>query len=281
VMSHELRTPLNVILGYAQLIQMKAETDGDEKLDRHVSNIWRSGDHLLQLIQDILDLSRIDAGELSISSEPVILGKMIDQTVEELSPLALDRGVSLVIETNPQPVQVLVDPVRLQQVLTNLITNAIKYNNPGGKVVIALTADDDSKCKLKVSDDGWGVPAEHRQDLFKPFARLGREHSAQDGTGIGLALTRRIVELLNGELRYDPAAEAGSVFTVTLQTSKQTLPRVDKNYSIEVMPSGKLLSVLYIEDNQENIIMMREVFKSVAPDTNFTVATSGAEGIDK
>lgn len=282
VMSHELRTPLNVILGYAQLIQMRAEADADEKLAGQVGNVRRGGEHLLRLIDDILDLSRIEVGGLSMSPAPLPLADAVKTVTEALAPIATARGVTLALDDGgASDIAVHADQARLRQVLSNLITNAIKYNDEGGTVVVAVARAEDGRCELKVSDDGWGVPPERRAELFQPFNRLGREATDKDGAGIGLVLTRRIVELMDGAIRYEPREGGGSTFVIVLPTISGSEAAAPSANVVDIAVEPKRLTVLYIEDNHSNIELMREILEEASPAIRLDVATSGMAGVEK
>jgi len=281
VMSHELRTPLNVILGYAELIQMRAEAEGDSKLAGQVNTVWRSGEHLLNLIQDILDLSRIDSGRLAMSPEPLHLAEIVKEAIEEQQPLSAKQNITVAAAIGEEDIVVFADRVRMHQVLANLITNAIKYNDAGGSVSVTLQTTSDSTCEITVQDDGWGVPPERLHELFEPFSRLGRGDSGKDGTGIGLTLTRQIVELLDGDIRHEAPEAGGSKFVVSLPTIEAP-PTAEITYEASNLnASRRALSVLYIEDNPSNIALLGEILNAVAPDAALDTAMTGMDGVEK
>ncbi|HEV2096357.1 MAG TPA: PAS domain S-box protein, partial [Chthoniobacterales bacterium] len=197
-MSHELRTPMNAILGFAQLLEMDALTSDQSEGVKH---ILRGGHHLLELINEILDLSRIEAGRMSLSLEPVPLEPVLRETLELVYPLAAERGVRL--SSLPHcDAFILVDRQRLKQVLLNLLSNAIKYNRLNGSVTIRCE-EEDQHIRILISDTGVGIPADRLTDLFTPFARLGAERDTVEGTGLGLAVTKRFVEAMKGTITVE------------------------------------------------------------------------------
>ena len=211
-MSHELRTPLNSVLGFGQLLQLDPKLDDAER--EHVNHIVRGGQHLLELINEVLDISRIESGTLSISPESVGVGDAVREVVALVQPLAADRDIALTVE--PTCVgYVMADHQRLKQVLLNLLSNAIKYNRHAGHVAI--------RCKrashgvaLEVADTGPGIPPDRLERLFEPFDRLGAEHRGIEGTGLGLALSRSLVEVMGGTLTVESRPGEGTSFTITL-----------------------------------------------------------------
>ncbi|MDX9717829.1 MAG: GAF domain-containing protein [Thauera sp.] len=210
-MSHELRTPLNAILGFAQLLQ-----NGRQPLTgrqaRHAGHIERSGRHLLSLINEVLDLARIESGHMQVSLEPVALCDVLEETVESIRPLAAQQGVALHMPAPEAcPLQVQADYVRLKQVLINLLSNAIKYNRPEGQVWVECVRTG-PLVRIGVRDTGMGIEADKLGELFQPFNRLGAESGEVEGTGVGLALTRKLVHLMGGEIGVESVVGEGSAF---------------------------------------------------------------------
>lgn len=258
-MSHELRTPLNGILGFSQLLEL------DDNLSREqiesVAQIHSSGKHLLTLINDILDLSAIDVGELSISLGPVNLSNVVQSCVALLSPLAEKRNITLTY-SNLDGVSVLADSVRLKQVLINLLTNAIKYNHEGGKVLLSARVLG-SKVLISVLDKGYGIEKDKLDGLFVPFNRLGRENGEIEGTGIGLSLTHKLVELMKGRIGVDSTPGKGSCFWVEfpLAAANGTVDSTLKEIALsENSNFDHMRTVLYIEDNPSNTKLMESFF---------------------
>ena len=228
-MSHELRTPLNSILGFAQLL---ASTDQPAELRAEfVGYIVDSGRHLLVLINEILNLAQIESGATTVALEAVALADLLDECRAMIAPLAEQRGVTLRV-LSAAPPAVLADRTRLKQVLLNLLSNAVKYNRPGGSVTLDCSRTDGGRVQLAVSDTGVGMDDAQMQALFQPFNRLGQEGGAEEGTGIGLVVTQRLVGLMGGSLGASSVAGAGSVFWIELDganlpAAARCLPRLD------------------------------------------------------
>ena len=215
-MSHELRTPMNAILGFGQLLESGATQGLREGHEGYVREIQRAGEHLLELINDVLDLARVEAGKQQISMEPVQVSTLVDECLSLMQPMARMRGIRLPDASHVScDCCVAADRTRLKQVLLNLMSNAIKYNRTDGSVEIACAADGNG-VRISVTDTGQGLSPEQCQRLFKAFERLGAESSAIEGAGIGLALSKRLVELMHGSIGLDSAVEQGSTFWVRL-----------------------------------------------------------------
>ncbi len=218
-MSHELRTPLNAILGFAQLLSLgtRGTLNNDQK--EYVSSIMRGGEHLLRLINDVLDLSRIDSGHLTLSFEPVNLLRVANEVLQGFAQQAGVRDISLsAISQGGAPETVSGDHVRLTQVLTNLVSNAIKFNRNGGSVNIDISAMNEWHVRVAVTDTGHGIPRDRQAEVFQTFNRLGAESQGVDGTGIGLALSKRLVEEMNGTMGFDSEPHVLTTFWFDLPT---------------------------------------------------------------
>jgi PAS domain S-box-containing protein len=215
-MSHELRTPLNAISGFAQILQL-AQEPLSERQHSYVEMILESSDFLLRLINDILDLASIEAGGVKTVDETVNLSQVVDSAAKLVESHAKTAHIELDISGTPANLYVRGDSARVLQVLTNLISNAVKYNKEGGKVWVEC-ASDAGKTTVKVIDTGLGIAPEHIGELFKPFNRLGRESGPVQGTGIGLATCRKLIGLMNGEIGVESNAGQGSTFWFTLPT---------------------------------------------------------------
>jgi PAS domain S-box-containing protein len=259
-MSHELRTPLNAVLGFGQLLSRALA--GTEHAEA-IGHVLKGGRHLLDLINDVLDIARIEAGEMSISLEPVPVVALIDETLELMQPLADEAGVTLVAAAGPDDVHVLADRQRLRQVFLNLISNAIKYNHRGGSVWFDWHVHG-GRASLQLRDDGQGISPDMLGRLFTAFDRLGAEGSEVEGTGIGLALTRSLVELMDGSITVRSVAAEGSSFTVELPTAAPAgLGRADVPWAGRggARPSRGRATVLYIEDNQPNVRVVEHILR--------------------
>lgn len=276
-MSHELRTPLNAILGFGQLLEM----DDLEPSEREsVAQIMRAGRHLLALIDEVLDISKIESGALRISMEPVPLANVLGDVRSMVTPLAAERDVNLVVEHVEEGLHAMADQQRLKQVLLNLLSNGIKYNRLGGEVRVGAFSTE-GRVKIVVSDEGSGIDPEYQDRLFAPFERLGAENKGfVEGTGLGLALSRRLVSLMGGELTLESTGELGSTFAVSLG-------RADTHQGLSVAQpllgrlefSGRELVIVCIEDNPSNFELVRRIL-----DDNFDArifsSIQGSLGLD-
>jgi PAS domain S-box-containing protein len=219
-MSHELRTPLNAVLGFAQLLGSKLGQAGVEEQRRHVAHIEQAGWHLLSIINDVMDLSRIESGQLDLHLQVVELEALLGSVCGMLHPMALEREVTLHIDPLAAGTLVQADPTRLRQVFTNLLSNAIKYNRRGGSVHLGVAThcsrDSVPRCVVTVRDTGIGIPPEQMCHLFEPFNRLGRADLGVDGVGIGLVLTRWLLQHMSGSLSVHSEAGVGTSFAVDL-----------------------------------------------------------------
>jgi len=283
-MSHELRTPLNAMLGFAQLLEL----DRSEALhDRHrqwVGQIQQAGWHLLEMINDVLDLSRIESGTLSLHIEPLAAEPLIASSLALVEPQARARGINLVrVMADHGATRWNADATRVKQILTNLLSNAVKYNRDGGEVRVAtrrtLDAHGHAFLELDVIDTGIGIDAEQLAQLFQPFNRLGREKGATEGTGIGLVIARLLAERQGGSLGVKSKPGVGSVFTLRLPLHDEEPVASTLHPSIDDEDAGyNQRHVLYIEDNETNIEVMRGIF-GLRPQIRLSIATNGCEGL--
>lgn len=265
-MSHELRTPLNSIIGFSELLNANRKTPLNEKQSKQVKQINSSGKHLLTLINDILDLAKIESGKLSISLEPTALDSVAVETIEVLQPLADKSGIAIHNLQCADFVEVKADYTRLKQVLINLISNAIKYNRPNGSVELSWTVND-QVVGIHVNDTGMGIPEEDLDSIFEPFNRSSAEHSGIEGTGVGLALTKKIVEYMKGSIEVTSGPD-GSNFTVYLPVSCQKSRDVasfpeqpTQSTDAELTKKTTNKTVLYVEDNPANQRLMQDIFE--------------------
>jgi PAS domain S-box-containing protein len=225
-MSHELRTPLNAVLGFAQVLQLDARAPLAPQHAQQVHQIEQAGRHLLAMINDLLDVSRIEAGTLDLRLEPVSVDDVMDEVLALAGAMALEAGVTVERPIQPARVEVRADRVRLRQVLLNLLSNAVKYNRPGGSVVLSAERPGD-QVALRVRDTGAGLSADQVAQLFQPFNRLGAERLGIEGTGIGLVISRRLVESMGGALDVASEPGVGTVFTLHLPVAKPAAAATD------------------------------------------------------
>ncbi len=277
-MSHELRTPLNAVLGFAQLLEMD-ELTADQQSE--VAQILHGGRHLLDLINEVLDIARIEAGRMSMSPEAVLTADVVNEAAELVRPLAQQKGVSLVMFAGGECDDlVFVDRQRTIQILLNLLTNGIKYNHDGGAVRIGCRAFGDDEVAIDVSDDGMGISAEDLPRLFEPFERLGLEATGIEGTGIGLALSRGLAEMMAGRIEVHSTRGEGSTFTLVVPRADSLVHRQRVVASRSHLVSGDSSAiVLYVEDNPANAMLMRSI---VARRERVVLreASTGADALD-
>ena len=276
-MSHELRTPLNAMIGFAQLLGLDREPALPAHQADWAQQIQRAGWHLLELINDTLDLSRIESGSLSLTMQPVDLAQLAEAVRSLVAGAAAQRGVAVAIEAAPGLPPVEADPLRLRQVLTNLLSNAVKYNRPQGAVTVQIGEDGDGQLRLSVSDTGLGMNHEQLRRLFQPYDRLGREGSGVEGTGIGLVIARRLIELMGGTLAVDSRSGEGSTFTVRMPASCQPVPAARAGAETGPAPYAQRL-VHYVEDNPTNVEVMRGVLGQ-RPQVRLEVSALGLDGL--
>jgi signal transduction histidine kinase len=217
-MSHELRTPLNAILGFAQLLEMSSLNQAQLGWLGHIR---KGGQHLLDLINEVLDVARIESGRISVSLQAVTLESAISGALDFINPLANTRGIEVRCPSGPTECSVVADPQRLKQVLLNLLSNAVKYNVEHGKIDIFCDPQTDGFIRIAVSDTGPGISKENQDRLFKPFERLHTEKTYVEGTGLGLSLCRGLMDAMGGRIGVESAPGAGSTFWVELQQASE------------------------------------------------------------
>lgn len=259
-MSHELRTPMNAILGFGQLLEYDKTLTTTQQED--VRAILKAGHHLLELINEVLDLAKVESGNIDLSLEPVQLEPIIEECLGLISTLAEKRSIQM-HHTELAGIVVRADRTRIKQVLLNLLSNAVKYNNEGGSVIINTQSTGSDSIKILVTDTGPGIPAKRLNELFQPFNRLEAEYTSIEGTGIGLTITRRIVELMGGKIDVHTEVGVGCTFWIELpleSTPSQTQDHSATFANAEAMPdSNTPHTVLYIEDNPVNIKLMAQI----------------------
>jgi len=264
-MSHELRTPMNAILGFTQLLGMDARSKLSDIENKNLGMISSAGNHLLKLINEVLDLSRIESGDMNLSVETIDMVPIVDNAISISKSLAIEKGVSLDYQKIPRNSYFIeVDPLRFKQVVLNLISNAIKYNNPSGSVVVSFEEQDNSMMRLGIRDTGHGISEQSQDKLFKPFERFDVDAEKIEGTGIGLTITKQLVELMNGTIGFESTAGEGSFFYVDVPVSVKA-PSIQVEEKIESTHpslSNSKKIILYIEDIPANVELVRQVLKT-------------------
>ncbi|MDH5302417.1 MAG: response regulator [Gammaproteobacteria bacterium] len=282
-MSHELRTPLNAILGFAQVMDMDQEEPLSESQRDCLSEIHKAGEHLLELINDILDLAKIEDGRVDIQLRPVLVQEFIESGISMITPLLARNHLTLVFDPQQcQDMQVWADEVRLRQALINLLSNACKYNVPNGTVSIECLKNGDGYLRIVVKDTGRGISADKLDNLFMPFNRLGAETSDIEGTGIGLVITKSLVELMGGQVGCDSQLGVGSSFWLDVPSLEsgeawQQGSELSEN-PVSMFSRGEGVTVLYIEDNAANVRLVSRILGRF-PGLALLIAHDGALGL--
>ncbi len=219
-MSHELRTPLNAVLGFAQLLKSYPDQPLTEAQDANVGFILEGGEHLLTLVNEVLDLSRIETGKMDLSPQRVKTVDIITESTSLIRPMADQRGITIIDHTAADTLpDICADRVRLKQILVNLLSNAVKYNAEDGSVTLTTDLTSEGKLRISIADTGLGIPEERHQEIFQPFARLRMETETVEGTGIGLAICRQLIEMMDGRIGLDSQVGVGSTFWFELPTT--------------------------------------------------------------
>ena len=282
-MSHELRTPMNSILGFSQLLESDTKEPLTNLQRENVSQILAAGNHLLALINEILDLSRIEAGRVSLSLVDLPVQPVIQEAVSIVNPLADKRGIRITDTTaEARPIYMKTDAYRLRQILLNLLSNAVKYNREGGSIVIEAFEEGDGGTTIKVTDSGMGIPEEKQASIFEPFQRLVTDSSGIEGTGIGLTVVRKLVELMGGKIILTSTLGLGSSFSVTLpsgageESGGEVLEAVDR-FATKATPVGG--TILYIEDELSNLALVKHILTR-RPSIKLLHSAQGLPGIE-
>jgi PAS domain S-box-containing protein len=283
-MSHELRTPLNGILGFAELLRRDKREPLSARHAERVAQVLKGGEHLLRLIDDILDLSRIEAGGIAISPEPVGVPEVLDEVGATLEAMAARLGIRLEMGSLPPALpMVTADRTRFTQIIMNFGSNAIKYNRPGGTVVFGVSLPDPGHVRVTVADTGVGIALDKQDKLFQPFQRAGQETGPIEGTGIGLVITRRLARLMHGEVGFHSVPAQGSEFWVDLPVhasgARSDAPTRPLKHLTRPKAGAARWLVLYVEDNPANIAFIRDLIEGLG-DTDLITAPTAEIGIE-
>jgi len=278
-MSHELRTPLNAMLGFAQLLEIDRRNPLSPAQRPWVGQIQQAGWHLLEMINDVLDLSRIDSGNLRLETTTLDLGPLVEATTALVASDAARRGIRISQDLTPGTSAVLGDATRVKQILTNLLSNAVKYNIDNGRVHIASRLAAPDVVEVSVTDTGLGMTPEQMEELFRPFNRLGRERTALQGTGIGLVISRRLAELMGGSIRVKSVPGEGSSFILKLPKAIDPDTVRSSLDDLEALPADYHRRIVhYIEDNETNVEVMRGILAQRAQ-VQMEVSLTGGDGL--
>ena len=277
-MSHELRTPLNAILGFTQLFDRDRMNEDELENIRH---ILEGGRHLLDLINEVIDISRVESGTLALSNEPVEVKEALQGAINMIRPLAATNGITITVEPIPDGLAVLADRQRFRQVLLNLLSNAIKYNRVNGSIRVTVERRS-GRVRIAVQDTGAGIPPQLVSQLFQPFERLGADKTAIEGTGLGLALSRALCEAMGGTLEVASVVDHGSTFSFELAETALEQRNLAEPVAEPAPASGDTEQtglVVYIEDNAANVKLMERIL-SKRPGLRMAHAADGRAGIE-
>jgi PAS domain S-box-containing protein len=283
-MSHELRTPMNSILGFAQLLEMG---ELNEKQTRGVNHILKSGKYLLNMINEVLELSRIESGRLSLSIENIHLAVLIDEILDFIHPQAESKKIEIEKADINSDLIVKADKQKLKQVLINLLINSVKYNKESGRIDIKTEINKDGKqnenrIRIMVTDTGIGISSENQKKLFSPFERIGADKTSIEGTGLGLTVSKKLIEAMNGNIGFESKINEGSTFWVELPLvvkSKNQVKNAVIEKKITTVKTSVSGTVLYIEDNESNIELLEQIMTQNRPGVTMIVETTGSNAI--
>ena len=282
-MSHELRTPMNAIMGFAQILEMDLDNPLNEIQREHLGRITYAANHLLGLINDVLDLSKIETGNIELAVEKVDMVPIVDNVVLLSKSLADEKGISIEYLNIPETsCYVEIDPLRFKQVVLNLMSNAIKYNKPNGSVILSYAKSMNNSVRLGIRDTGRGISEEERDKLFKPFERFDEDAEYIEGTGIGLTITKQLIGLMGGSIGYESVVGEGSYFYVDVPVAdrKPLIQMEEKEDAVQSsLVNNDLKKILYFEDNSTNVELVRQIFRQ-REDMRFLSASTVGAGIE-
>jgi PAS domain S-box-containing protein len=278
-MSHELRTPLNAMLGFAQLLELDTRSPLTPAQQPWVAQIQQAGWHLLEMINDVLDLSRIESGNLRLQIEPLDLPELLTASMAMVEADSQRRAITITTDLASGSAAALADATRVKQILTNLLSNAVKYNHEGGRIHVASRVRHPDAVEIAVTDTGIGMSERQLDDLFQPFNRLGRERSSLQGTGIGLVISQRLAELMGGSLIARSTEGEGSSFILALPlVNDPDTVRSDLDQLVPQEPLYHTRLVHYVEDNETNVEVMRGILAQ-RPQVEMAVSITGLDGL--
>ncbi|MGK0179462.1 MAG: PAS domain S-box-containing protein [Nitrospinales bacterium] len=283
-MSHELRTPMNAILGFAQIMNESRKDPLSDSHKSRIGQILKAGNHLLELINEVLDLTQVEAGKTTVSLEPINIAELVMDVLNVIRPMAEKFNIDLIDEVSTQAtVHIFADRTRLKQVLFNLLSNGIKYNRKEGSVTLSLEKQNDGILNILVSDTGMGISPEKLKKIFIPFNRLGAEGGEIEGTGIGMTISKKLIELMNGIIRVHSTMGKGSQFSISLPGCDPTTieNKMDDPHLEAPNPTNpkRKYTVLYIEDNKANVLLVKDIFSDY-PKVDILAAPQAAMGLD-
>lgn len=274
-MSHELRTPLHAIIAFSDLILY--EKNLEPKLEKHIQHIYKAGGHLLTLIDDVLDLARIESGKLSISVKPINLQAVVEECESLIKPIAQESEVEISFDPNINYI-VNADHTSLKQALLNLLSNAVKYNLKPGTITVSYEVKHNKRLRINVLDTGKGLSSEQQQQLFQPFERLGAEFSQVKGTGIGLAITRELVKMMGGSVGAESVESKGSNFWIELMLSDEKAISQPATIQRKDSYSQQSIKIVYVEDDPINAHLLSGIIDKMT-NHNLMIARTGTEGL--
>jgi len=276
-MSHELRTPLHAIIAFSDLILY--EKDLNPKLEKHIQHINKAGDHLLALIDDVLDLARVESGKLTILVKPVKLQEVLEECYSLIRPITLNVGINLSFDTHVDYI-VNADHTSLKQALLNILSNAVKYNRKKGDITVSYEVKNNNRLRINVIDTGKGLSTKQQKQLFKPFERMGAESTKVKGTGIGLTITRQLINKMGGIVGVESSEGKGCNFWIELVLSDEQKATQSESEPIrhKISKTQESKYIVYVEDDPINALLMTDIIKKMT-NHHLVVAKTGNEGL--